>query len=290
MAGKFARPFKQQKKSAPLNTLLLLKLTITPLLVAGMSLAARRFGPTLGGLIMGLPWMTAPVLFFLGLERGDVYLAQSAYGALLAVPSIAAFALSYAAISRKQKWPLSLLAAAVTFAISGWAIARLSVEATIAAALGIAALLAAHAAIAKPPPLSAVPVLPWWDIPARMSATAALVGLIAVSANNLGPALVGVVSSYPVILTVVITFTHQRWGRDAAMAMLRGVMLSLMGFVAFFLVVTEFVGRSGLVWSYVLAVAAGLTVSMALLIFNRLQSRRSKLEAASPRKRRGKNQ
>ena len=105
LAGKFARPFKQQKKSVPLNTLLLLKLTITPLLVAGMSLAARRFGPTLGGLIMGLPWMTAPVLFFLGLERGEVYLAQSAYGALLAVPSIAAFALSYAAISRKQKWP-----------------------------------------------------------------------------------------------------------------------------------------------------------------------------------------
>ena len=264
----------------PLNTLLLLKLTVTPLLVAGMSLAARRFGPTFGGLIMGLPWMTGPVLFFLALERGDTYLAVSAYGAMLAVPSIAAFALSYAAVSRTQKWPLSLAAAAVVFAISGWAMARLTVEPIMAAALGVAALLAAHIAIPKPPPLLAVPILPWWDIPARMVATAALVGSIAVSANNLGPTLVGVASSYPVILTVVITFTHDRWGRDAAMAMLRGVMLSLIGFVVFFWVVTELVGQRGLVPSYLAAVAAGLTVSGALLAFNRWQSRRPMLAAS----------
>ncbi len=42
--------------------LILLKLTVTPILVALVSIAARRWGPTIGGLIMGLPWMTGPIL------------------------------------------------------------------------------------------------------------------------------------------------------------------------------------------------------------------------------------
>ena len=58
--------------------MLLLKLMIVPVLVALMSLAARRFGPKIGGLLIGLPWMTGPVIFFLGLERGDAHAAQLA--------------------------------------------------------------------------------------------------------------------------------------------------------------------------------------------------------------------
>jgi hypothetical protein len=37
------------------SLLLILKLTLTPVLVALVSLAARRFGPTIGGIMMGLP-------------------------------------------------------------------------------------------------------------------------------------------------------------------------------------------------------------------------------------------
>ena len=79
--------------------------------------------------------------------------------------------------------------------------------------------------------------LPWWDIPARMLVTLALVAVIMLTADALGPQLSGIVSTYPVILTVVGTFTHQQWGRDAVRRVLRGVAVSLTSFVAFFLVV-----------------------------------------------------
>ena len=264
----FAAEINQRKRCYNVASLLILKLTVTPVLVAGMSLAARRFGPMFGGLIMGLPWMTGPVLFFLALEKGDVYLAETARGALLAVPSFGAYALAYAAVARFSGWPLSLAAAALTFAISGWFMSSMPGSASTVALAGIAALIGAHVAIPKPPLFKVTLGLPWWDIPMRMLATAALVGCIALSSDYLGPTRSGIASSYPVILTVVVTFTHKRWGRDAATAMLRGVMLSLIGFVAFFWVVSTFAAALGLVQAYLLAAAAGVGFSAMLLALN----------------------
>lgn len=258
-------------------SLVLLKLTVTPLLVAGMSLTARRFGPAFGGLIMGLPWMTGPVLFFLGLERGDAYLSETARGALLAIPPIAAYAVMYAMVSRWRGWAVSLVSAALTFAASGAAMSEVPGTAHEAALIAIAALLAAFWSIGKPAAFKGKLTMPWWDIPARMLATAVLVGFITVSADHLGPTRSGIASSYPVILTVVVTFTHERWGRDAATAMLRGVVLSLIGFVAFFWVVSTFVVRFGLVETYVLAAVTGLSFSTLLLGVNGWRARRARL-------------
>ena len=259
-----------------MGNFLLIKLTVTPLLVAGMSLAARRFGPTFGGLIMGLPWMTGPVLFFLALERGDAYLAETARGALLAIPSIAAYSVIYAAVSRWRGWALSLVLAALTFTGSGWLMSSVPGAARDVALLAICSLFAAYLSIAKPPPLKGAFSMPWWDIPARMLATAVLVGLITISADYLGPTRSGIASSYPVILTVVVTFTHERWGRDAATTMLRGVMLSLIGFVAFFWVVSTFVVQLGLMKTYILASAVGLSFSACLLVLNGWRARRTR--------------
>ena len=276
VAGQLCSPAaapSNQPTGIALSTLLILKLTVTPLLVAGMSLVARRFGPTVGGLLMGLPWMTGPVLFFLALERGDVYLAETARGALLAVPPMAGFALAYTAVARYCNWPLSLAAAAAAFAASGWLISGFAAPAGIVALSGVAALLATHFIIARPSRVTVAPSIPWWDIPARMLATAILVSFIAFSSDILGPTLSGIVSSYPAILTVVGVFTHSRWGLAAVTALLRGVMLSLIGFVAFFWVVATLAPRLGLVATYLAAAVAGLSLNAGLLALNRWRTR-----------------
>ena len=79
--------------------LFLLKIALPPILVAVMSLAARRWGPTFGGLVMGLPWMTGPVLFFLGLDKGEEFAVAACAGIELGVLCICAFMLAYAAMS-----------------------------------------------------------------------------------------------------------------------------------------------------------------------------------------------
>lgn len=255
-----------------MSTLLLFKFAVTPVLVAAMSVAARRFGPTVGGIIIGLPWMTGPVLFFLALEHGNAFLAEAARGALLAIPAIGAYAVAYTRAARRFS-PLSCVVAGTgAFGVAGWLTSGLDIAVGWVALVAIAALLAARILI--PPPRRPIAAMtpPWWDIPARMAATALLVGCIAAAANRVGPTLLGIVSSFPVIMTVITTFTHQRWGIDAATAMLRGIMLSLLGFVAFFSVVSVFASSLGLVPAYVAASLAGACVSVALVVINRART------------------
>ena len=62
--------------------ILLLKLILTPLLIGSVSLAGRRWGPTVGGLLVALPLTSGPILFFLALERGAPFTVNTALGTL----------------------------------------------------------------------------------------------------------------------------------------------------------------------------------------------------------------
>src|SRR5688572_1778556 len=78
-----ARPFGRRCRACPFGgrcrarpfgramTLLILKLVLVPALVAGLTLAARRWGPFVGGLLLGLPVVAGPTLYFYAVEQGD---------------------------------------------------------------------------------------------------------------------------------------------------------------------------------------------------------------------------
>jgi hypothetical protein len=252
--------------------LFLLKIAVPPLLVAAMSLAARRWGPTFGGLIMGLPWMTGPVLFFLGLDKGDAFAVAACAGIELGVLCICAFMLAYAAISVLAPWPFCLAAATAAFAATGSLAQGQVVPLELAAGAAAAGLIATYLLLPRPRATAAHAALPWWDIPARMLTTLALVALIMLSADRLGPQLSGIVSTYPVILIVIGSFTHHQWGVDAVWRVLRGLTISLTNFVAFFLVVGLSLPSLGLVSAFALAAATALTTSATLIFVARLRS------------------
>src|SRR4051812_18583887 len=93
--------------------MLILKLTLAPLLVAGATLAAQKWGPRVGGLLLGLPLTTGPVFLFLAIEHGPHFAAGVAVGILLGLIGLAAVA--YAAASRGTGWVASLASATVAF-------------------------------------------------------------------------------------------------------------------------------------------------------------------------------
>jgi hypothetical protein len=248
--------------------MLLLKLMIVPVLVALMSLAARRFGPKIGGLLIGLPWMTGPIIFFLGQEKGDAHAASLASGALLATISISAYALAYGCLGMRFRWPLSLSAGAAAYVLVGWALSGLTMAPTPAALMGGSCLLAASFLLPAPSKGRPTQALPWWDIPVRMLASAIMVTVLALVSDRLGATASGIAASFPVLLTVIGTFTHHQWGSDALLALLRGITLSLLSFVMFFWVVGTYAEPLGLVMSYGLATGAALCVSGTLIAFN----------------------
>jgi hypothetical protein len=258
--------------------LFLLKIAVTPLLVAGVSLAVRWWGPTVGGILMGLPWFTGPVLFILIQDQGIAFGVGACVGVLIGVVCISAFMLAYGLAAAVARWPLSLAAAIAAYGASvaatsarafQWAIAGIIPPLWAAAAVGAASLCVALALLPRPRAEARPPAPPWWDMPARIAAAAVLVAVLVVGADALGPRLAGIFASYPIILTITGVFTHYSGGRDAVLRVLRGLAGSLFGFIAFFLVLGLALPGAGAAGGYALAATTGLAITAALVVAHR---------------------
>ena len=249
--------------------ILLLKIAVPPVLVAIASLAARWWGPTVGGMLVGMPWMTGPVLFFLALDKGTEFAVGACTGIELGVCCVAPFMLAYGVVSTFARWPASLAAAVAAFGACAWAIQDVALSLPAAATAAIVTLAAVYLLLPRPRMPAVSMALPWWDIPARMLTSFLLVAAIMLSADLLGPRLSGIVSTYPAMVTVVCAFTHRQWGLDAVRRLLRGITLALLGFVAFFLSVGLSLPTVGLVPSFVIAAALVLAIDGVLLIATR---------------------
>ncbi|MDL2209680.1 hypothetical protein LJC26_02610 [Desulfovibrio sp. OttesenSCG-928-O18] len=242
--------------------LFLLKLTLTPLLLALATLASRRWGPMVGGWIVGLPLTSGPVSAFLALEQGKTFAADAALGAVLCAPAIIAYAMVYARLAKKVPWTVAVPIALCTFTAAILALSLLTVPLAGATALSVG-LTAAALYLEKPTTArsTAIPA-PWWDIPFRMlTATVVVVTITALSAS-LGPRLSGLLSAFPVFICVMSAFSHKLSGPESVRGMARGIIMATFSFITFFLTVALTVQHLNLFLVYTLAVLAAGCVNM----------------------------
>jgi hypothetical protein len=260
--------------------MLLLKLTLAPLLVAAATLVAQKWGPSVGGLLMGLPLTTGPIFLLLAIDQGPHFAAGAAVGILFGLVGLAAFAVAYAAASRRTGWVASLASATAAFFAFAAGSPQLGSDVIVA---GLAAWLAQVIAILlipRPELGIAHTATPWWDLWVRMFAVAALTLAITTAAARLGSMLSGVVGTYPVAITVVITFTHSQFGRNAVLAMLRGSVLSWISFASCFLVIGLALEAIGTGLAIGLGALAAVATSVLVLWMGRVVARKDKSQLA----------
>ena len=94
------------------------------------------------------------------------------------------------------------------------------------AALAVATLSIALARAALPRRREAglVVVLPRWELPARMALTAVLIVGLTTAGERFGPTVAGILAALPTLASVLAVITHARFGRDALVSMLRGML------------------------------------------------------------------
>src|SRR4030081_2003448 len=97
--------------------LLIIKITLTPLLMLLLSCASRRWGTGLGGLLSGLPLTSRPISAYLLIEQGREFAAQSAISSIAGVGAISIFWLLYGASARRYSAPLCALIALSVFVL-----------------------------------------------------------------------------------------------------------------------------------------------------------------------------
>ena len=251
--------------------LLLLKLSLTPILVGAASLAARRWGPSVGGWLVALPLTSGPVALYIALDRGTAFAAGTAEGSIGGLLGDAAFALGYAWLARRFGWLVSMLGGFVCFAVAALAMqpfiggSAVVLFAIVAVAMAVCLRLAPIAASA----VSTTP-LPRWDIPARMVVGTTIVLAITEAAAFLGPQLSGIFAAFPIYVTVLAVFAHRLEGPEQAMGITRGLQVGLFGTIVFFLVVTSMIESLGIGPAFAAATLAALAVqSVSLRLLRR---------------------
>lgn len=250
--------------------MLLLKFTLAPLLVAAATLATREWGPRIGGVLMGLPLTTGPIFLLLAIDQGPHFAAGIAVGILFGLVGLAAFAVAYAAASSRTGWVSSLASATAAFFAFSAGACRLGSDVVIAGLAAWVAQVLAASLIRRQASGSARAAPPRWDLWVRMLAVAALTLAITAAAARLGPILSGIVGTYPMAITVVLTFTHAQLGRNAALAMLRGSVLSWISFASGFLAIGLSIEAVGTALAIGLGVLAAVATSVPVLWIDRV--------------------
>jgi hypothetical protein len=247
--------------------LLLLKLVLAPALVGGATLAGRRYGMRLAGILGGLPVVVGPILLALALAHGRHFATDAAVGTLAGLLSLCGFMLAYAWAAQTVAWPAALAGGWATFALATLLLDHVHLSA-------VAALLAVAAAFwlttrLLPRPLEASPAGPplRFDLAIRMAVTAALVLILTGLAGALGPHLSGLLAAFPVLASVLAVFTHRQDGGSAAAVFLRGLVAGLGGFAVFCFVVTQVLPSTSIAVAFVLASVASLAVGLAVVAY-----------------------
>ena len=218
---------------------LALKVALAPLLVVAATLAGRRWGATVAGVVTALPVVAGPILAIVAIEHGRAFGAGAARGALLGIVALSVFCVVFAhAGLRGWSWPAALATGWGAFAATALILSRIEAPPGWGLAAALAALALAYPLLGTPaatarrthPP-------PAWDLPARAGLTIALVLAVTGAAGALGPTLSGVFTPFPIATSVLAAFTLAQDGPEAARGTLRGFVRALPGFALCFFVV-----------------------------------------------------
>jgi hypothetical protein len=251
-------------------TLLAVKLLLAPGFVVGASLAARRFGSRIGGLIAGLPVVAGPILLVYALAHGRVFAAGAAAGTLLGLVSLIAFVVVYARLAGRVFWGAAMLAGWLAFAVATAAFSAVSLSVGAALGLAGAGLLVGIVSLPRPgPEVRAHPAPPAWDLPVRAGCALVLVLTLTAVAGWLGAQLSGLLAPFPIITTVLATFTHAQRGTDELLRLLRGLIGGFGAFALFCFALAVSLRGLDIAAAFVLASLLALLTQGATIVLAR---------------------
>jgi hypothetical protein len=244
-----------------------LRLALVPAAVWLASLAARRWGHAVSGYLGGMPLIGGPITLFLALDLGVAFAAQSALFTLGAVLGQAAHLMALAHLGQRRGWAVALAGGWASFALVAFAVSRLPLSLGLALGLAAGGLAAAWRWLPRVHGEAARPAIPAMELRLRLVAAFVLAGLILWSAPIFGPTVSGILLSLPITGSIMPPFTLALYGPGALARLVRGFVVGLTGFSAFFFVVAAALPAWGIVGAFGAAVLAALA---ALYCANRL--------------------
>lgn len=249
--------------------LLITKVLLAPLCVVAVTLAGRRWGIAVAGLLGGLPVVAGPILLAETLLHGRDFGADAAAGTLLGLTALTAFVVVYGRTAQTRGpvasvlcgWAAFLLCVAVLQMVQPPpALSLVLVGACFALGLRLLPLPSRQVGELTPPP---------WDLPARAGASLGLVLALTAVSGALGPHLSGLLAPFPIITSILAVFTHAHGGTGQVEILLRNFLLGFYGFATFCFLLAISLPDLSTAAAFLLATVAALTMQALILLLKR---------------------
>ncbi len=251
--------------------MLALKLLLVPSFLILITLAGRRWGPGVAGWLAGLPVSAGPILFIVALEQGPVFAASAATASLAAVASTIVFCAVYSHASQRFTWPGALAITATVWFVAVSLLARLPTSTPLSLVLAASALLVAPTLFPAQKELVAARHMSMLELGLRALAGALLTLAVSLSAARIGSAWSGLLTTYPVLGSVLAVFSHRNHGATFVTVLLRSMATGMYSFATFFFTLALLLDKYGTAAAFSIAAVTGLGAQLATLKFKTLR-------------------
>ena len=243
----------------------------TAFVVVFVAWIAARLGPTIGGVVIGLPIVLAPGFFFMLREHSADFVAASASGAIYSLAATQIFLGAFVVASTRLG-----AAGATAAAIAAWCVLAIPLAFVPHDPLAGTALFALTTLLARlvgrrfvDPDRRASSPARWSLLILRGIAAGMLVGCVTFAASRLGASLAGTLLAFPIGFCVILLSLRLDHGAEiagqTAHAGLVGV-VSLAGFCLALAVASQTIGQ----WqAFGAALLASLAITIALTVIAR---------------------
>lgn len=213
--------------------MILLKLLLVPAALGLVSVAGKRWGPEVAGLLAGFPIVTGPILLLLALDKGEIFAAQSAIAALSAVFASVTFSVVYSWVCQRRGWALSMLAALFAWLATALSLTLLPSSAWVSLCVALGTLTLAPYVFPRKPESIISSALQYREILYRMLAGMLLTVAVTQFSSLIGPSWSGLFAVFPILGIVLAVSSHRTSGNLFAVSLLSAMVASLYSFVAF---------------------------------------------------------
>ena len=132
---------------------LLTKLLLGPGLVVAASMAGRRWGSAVSGILVAIPIVLGPILLIITIEHGEAFGAEAATSSLLAMVALAVFVVAFERTGRTRRWEIATLAGWAAFLAVAVVLSEIDASPVVALVAAVAAFALALAVHRRPPRL-----------------------------------------------------------------------------------------------------------------------------------------
>ncbi|WP_130802562.1 hypothetical protein [Acinetobacter ihumii] len=214
--------------------MLIAKLLIVPFFILLVSLAGRRWGNKVAGILSGMPVVAGPIVVLMACEQGVEFGLHAATAGISGVVSLLSFGITYCWLSRSCHWSLSFLGGILVWMVTSVLLTFVPQNLYVVSVVAILGLILTPLILPKLSTIS-LPTRQFNDLALRMLTGGIFTLTVTTLAYVLNSQWSGLLAVFPIIGSVMAIFTHIMQGSEAVAMLYHGTVRGLYSLTTFFI-------------------------------------------------------